>query len=81
MSAIKAQIMHLNMCIPYLFNKHSLALIIYDRTSEQKLETSAVDSTKESKPLLREAALLPPTGTGTQVSPNKGIMRCKDEGK
>jgi len=48
--------MHLNMCIPHLFNKHSLALIIYDNTSEETSKHSAVDARKVSKPLLRKAA-------------------------
>lgn len=52
--------MHLNMCIPHLFNKHSLALIIYDNTSEETSKHSAVDSTEVRKPLQRETALWPP---------------------
>lgn len=52
--------MHLNMCIPHLFNKHSLALIIYDNTSEETSKHSAVDSTKVRKPVLRETAPWPP---------------------
>lgn len=46
--------MHLNMCIPHLFNKHSLALIIYDNTLEETSKHSAVDSIKVRKPLLQE---------------------------
>lgn len=46
--------MHLNMCIPHLFNKHSLALIIYDNTLEETSKHSAVDSMKVRKPLLQE---------------------------
>lgn len=51
--------MHLNTCIPHLFNKHSLALIIYDNTSEETSKHSTVDSTKVRKPLLWETALWP----------------------
>ena len=52
--------MYRNMCIPHLFNKHSLALIIHDNTSEETSKHRAVDSTKVRKRLLWETALWPP---------------------
>lgn len=52
--------MHLNMCIPHLFNKHSLASIIHYNTSEETSKHSAVDPTKLRKPLLGETAPRPP---------------------
>lgn len=48
--------MPLNICIVHVFNKHSLALIIYDNTSEETSKHSAVYSTKAVKPLLWETA-------------------------
>lgn len=48
------------MCIPHLFNKHSLALIIHYNTWEETSKHTAVDPTKLRKPLLGETALRPP---------------------
>lgn len=66
------------MCIPHLFNKHSLALIIYDNTLEETSKHSAVDSTKSTEGDYFMVSCLETTaGTGTQTSPSRGITRCK----
>lgn len=69
--------MHLNMCIPHLFNKHSLALIIYDNTLEETSKHSAVDSTESAGDYFMVSCLGTSAGTGTQTSPSRGITRCK----
>lgn len=72
--------MHLNMCIPHLFNKHNLALIIYDNTLEETSKHSAVDY--KSKEALAAgdyfmvSCLETSAGTGTQTSSSGEITRC-----
>lgn len=75
--------MHLNMCIPHLFNEHSLALIIYDNTLEETNKHSVVDSTKVRKPLLQETTSWSPAwnpllGHGLKPQPAEELQGARN---